>query len=831
MKNLGRIIKENLVMVSMITIMILIATGTIFTWLNKRKIVETTLLKSQAEEVKQRLDMIFSSHLRQIDLGLRGYALTKSEQLLDPLKTGIRANELNLQKLDSLLRIQKLDTSFAKFNKIKKGISDYIKYSMLMKKEAEIDSMKQFVVMLNKDIGYDLWRVFAPFSASHIIYEDAVIKKAQSDYEAALNRNIFIQIILVLIGFPSLGFVIYVTRKDVKDRRKLIIELDENNRKYLFDPGTELTVKNPKEVVENSIRNFKKASEFVKGITSKNYQVQWVDLDQGNAVKNSNTLAGELVKMRDQMILAKQEDERRLWVNEGLAKFSQLVRNHQANLTKLSEEVIRFLAQYINAQQGGLFVLNDETDTEKFLELKACYAFDKKKFITKRIEIGDGIIGQTYLEGEAVVLREVPSDYVEITSGLGHATPTCLCIIPLKYNDKIEAVLELASFHFFESYQMDFLEKAGEFVAAAIIGAKVTSRMKILLDQSQNQSEILHAQEEEMRQNMEEMQATQEEMARKEKEIGKVLDQSIENEELLKAKITEINRIEEANKKQTDAMLKEMDQNRKIMSQVIEELPEKIFLKDEEGRMILLNSAIAAGYKKSVSELIGKSDFDLFPKEIAATFWAKEKEIITTGKPLTMYEDFPDASGQIRNLYTVKMPFHFPGTKKIGILGYQVDITEIKRMENKVMDAEVAIQKKSEESLKYMKNYQQTLLNILDQLPHKVFLKDKDGKMALANTIVAKAHNMSVDELIGKSDFDFVDAKTAQDWRNQELAIIEKGSETYIFDETLHNKTKTLKSTKMAFYIPHLNQTGLLGIQTDITELQELKKQAAKHKS
>ena len=90
---------------------------------------------------------------------------------------------------------------------------------------------------------------------------------------------------------------------------------------------------------------------------------------------------------------------------------------------------------------------------------------------------------------------------------------------------------------------------------------------------------------------------------------------------------------------------------------------------------------------------------------------------------------------------------------------------------------------------------------------------------------------MSVDELIGKSDFDFVDAKTAQDWRNQELAIIEKGSETYIFDETLHNKTKTLKSTKMAFYIPHLNQTGLLGIQTDITELQELKKQAAKHKS
>jgi PAS domain S-box-containing protein len=131
--------------------------------------------------------------------------------------------------------------------------------------------------------------------------------------------------------------------------------------------------------------------------------------------------------------------------------------------------------------------------------------------------------------------------------------------------------------------------------------------------------------------------------------------------------------------------------------------------------------------------------------------------------------------------------------------------------------------------ISYMNKYKSTLLGILDQLPHKIFLKDKDGKMTLVNTIVAKAHNMSVDELIGKSDFDFVDSKTAQNWREQELAIIKKGSETYVFDETLNGETKTLKSTKMAFYIPHLNQTGLLGVQTDITELHELKKQAEKH--
>ncbi len=680
MKKLIHLVRENLVVVSMVTIMFLIAIGATFTWLNKRKIKETTQLKAQAEELKERLDMIFSVSLRQIDLGLRGYALTKNEQILNPMNNGILANGSNLRKIDSLLRVQKLDTSLVKFEKIRNGVQDYIAFSLLMKKEAEQDSMKQFIAMLKQDKGYDLWVLFAPFNASHVAYEDAVIQKAQTDYESALNRNVIIQIILVLLGLPSLSFVIYVTRKEIRERRTLLLELEENNRKFLFDPGTEISVKNLGEVIENSIGDFKRASEFVKAIASKNYNVQWGGMDQ---TRNENTLAGELVKMRDQMIVTKEEDEKRFWVNEGLTKFSELVRNHQADLTKLTEEATRFLAHYLKAQQGSLFVLGGETEEDKFLELAACYAFDKKKYLTKRIDVGDGLVGQTYLEGEAVVLKEIPPDYVEITSGLGHALPTCLCIVPLKYNEKTEAILELASFHSFEPYQIDFLQKAGEFVASAIIGAKVSTRMKVLLEQSQQQSEEMHAQEEEMRQNMEELQATQEEMARKGREMEDLLNESNKKEEEMKLRLKEIENIKH----------------------------------------------------------------------------------------------------------------------------------------------------KNDELIAYMQKYKTTLLNVLDQLPHKVFLKDKDGKMALANTIVAKAHNMTVDELIGKSDFDFVDAKTAQEWRDQELAIIKKGSETYIFDETLKGKTKTLKTTKLAFFIPHLNQTGLLGIQTDITELQDLKKQVEKQKS
>ena len=76
----------------------------------------------------------------------------------------------------------------------------------------------------------------------------------------------------------------------------------------------------------------------------------------------------------------------------------------------------------MEAQQGGVFLLQEEED-DQYLELVACYAFDKKKFVEKRIDIGEGMIGQAFMERNTVVLKEVPKGYTHITSGLGEATP------------------------------------------------------------------------------------------------------------------------------------------------------------------------------------------------------------------------------------------------------------------------------------------------------------------------------------------------------------------------------------------------------------------------
>ncbi len=255
-------------------------------------------------------------------------------------------------------------------------------------------------------------------------------------------------------------------------------------------------------------------------------------LDEHISDKDKNDpLTQALLNLRGFMVQSKQEqqqrrieEEQRNWVTQGLAQFGEILRQNTDNLEELSYNIIRYLVTYLKVNQGGVFLVNQNKAGEKYLEMNACVAYDRKKFADKVVNWGEGLLGRCALEKETIFITDVPNHYITITSGLGDSNPGTLLLVPLKTNEELFGVIELASFQILQKFEIEFVEKTAESIASTIATVKNNIQTNKLLRETQIQAEKMSQQEEELRQNLEEMRATQEESDRREIERKGILD-------------------------------------------------------------------------------------------------------------------------------------------------------------------------------------------------------------------------------------------------------------------------------------------------------------------
>ena len=272
-------------------------------------------------------------------------------------------------------------------------------------------------------------------------------------------------------------------------------------------------------------RGLKQTTEFATAIGAGNLDTDFKPLSESDILGNS------LLEMRSNLYKSQHEDEKRQhedelrkWANEGLTQFSEILRQSTSNIKDLSNNVLKNLIHFLGANQGGLFLYNDTDKEDIHLELVSSYAYNQERKKKKKIYLGEGLIGTCAIEKSYVYLTDLPDDYLTITSGLGASNPSSLLIMPLKVEEQIFGVMEIASFKKMERHEIDFVEKVSESIASTLSIAKINQRTAELLTQSQQQAEEMASQEEEMRQNLEELQATQEESARKEAEMQSILN-------------------------------------------------------------------------------------------------------------------------------------------------------------------------------------------------------------------------------------------------------------------------------------------------------------------
>lgn len=257
--------------------------------------------------------------------------------------------------------------------------------------------------------------------------------------------------------------------------------------------------------------NIRSASKFALAIGEGRLEEQFTE------ASDKDVLGKSLLHMRERLQAIAQDEQKRNWAVTGIAELGNILRETSDGSEALYLKVLSYLIKYVNANQGALYI-SEQSQNTTILKMVSCYAYGKRKYITQEIEPGQGLVGQCFLEKGLIYIKEVPKEYVRITSGLGDAPPKSVLISPLMANDEVFGVIEMASFTEFENYTQDFVQRASEQITSVIASVKNNERTAALLRDSQQQTEELRAQEEEMRQNMEELSATQEEMARKEKE-------------------------------------------------------------------------------------------------------------------------------------------------------------------------------------------------------------------------------------------------------------------------------------------------------------------------
>ncbi|MCZ8353578.1 MAG: GAF domain-containing protein [Cyclobacteriaceae bacterium] len=342
-----------------------------------------------------------------------------------------------------------------------------------------------------------------------------------SSVDNLTNITLLLAAVTVIIGLVSAFLLMRNITVPINFLKNVVVKLgrgelvEDKQTKVSNDEIGEMSI-----AMDNLVSGLKATTLFAENIGNGNYQSEFQPLSEHDVLGNA------LINMRNNLEKVAEDDKKRNWATEGLAKFGEILRSNNSDIQKLSEEIIFNLVKYIKANQGAIYIIDDdETDGEQTISMKACYAWDKKKYLNQKIFKGEGLAGQAWQEGDSIYLTDVPQNYIKITSGLGDANPSCVLITPLKVNDQVFGVVELASFNVLQDFEVEFVKKIAESIASTISSVKVNARTQRLLEESQEMTEQMRAQEEEMRQNMEELQATQEEMARKEKDMLKQISE------------------------------------------------------------------------------------------------------------------------------------------------------------------------------------------------------------------------------------------------------------------------------------------------------------------
>jgi len=185
-----------------------------------------------------------------------------------------------------------------------------------------------------------------------------------------------------------------------------------------------------------------------------------------------------------------QKNAQQDWLKTNLARFTRLLQG-QRDLETVTSLILSELAPLVSAHHGVFYMMDDARNKDTRLRMIASYGYRSSRKLATSFLPGEGLVGQCALEKQRIWLTDVPRDYIQVSSGLGSATPSNIVVLPILFEQEVKAVIEIASLDRFTETHLSFLDQLMESIGAVLNTIEANSRTESLLTQSQSLAQEL----------------------------------------------------------------------------------------------------------------------------------------------------------------------------------------------------------------------------------------------------------------------------------------------------------------------------------------------------
>jgi HAMP domain-containing protein/CheY-like chemotaxis protein/signal transduction histidine kinase len=227
-------------------------------------------------------------------------------------------------------------------------------------------------------------------------------------------------------------------------------------------------------------------------------------------------LKDNINRMIDNLRLTTDRNTEQDWLKTNLARFTGMVQG-QRDLVTVGRMLLSELAPLVNAQQGVIYQM--ETEKSAGLVLLSAFADDGEKSHLRRILPGEGLVGQCAEDKRRMLITDLTEDVVAIRSGLFEAVPRNVVVLPILFEDRVKAVIELASLNNFTDLQLAFLEQLTASIGIVLNSIEATMQTEGLLKQSQQLATELQTQQTELQQTNEQLAQKAQQLAEQNVEV------------------------------------------------------------------------------------------------------------------------------------------------------------------------------------------------------------------------------------------------------------------------------------------------------------------------